>query len=229
MFTVQESIIAEYQRMLAGQIIRIPNSYFTEYSPGQKEQHALIVIRYALKTLLGLNGQQALQLFDAEMAQKLKIDGLIKYIQFPHGLPQSALFYVVFAAYPGEFLDREDKTVLHIYKSTLSKKRRVPSTFFDGEEGKRVAAICLNYQLGFIGMKTEELYALFADETAARKLLREYKLIRVLSKNFSTPLDYLHYTLPKKSDFWYNYYLFKKEYTQTKRKILKEQRECGKS
>lgn len=221
MFTVEESLIADYEKILTGELPKITISYFDNLSQAQKETYAVIIIRYALKNLLKLTPEQALYMVDEELLTNLKLNQFLRYINFPYNLPNDSWFYIVFLCYPNHFMDKREKLVLYVYKRALTKEQRLPSNFFEGEEGKELTAIAFNYQLNFLGMNIDELYHAFADKNRGKKILASLKLAAAVGSCFRTPLELLHYSLPDKlkRNLWYNYYKFKEEYKQRTKEL----------
>lgn len=208
---IKDSIITDYERVLAGQIKRLPNTYFRGEAYN-KEVNALTVIRYAFNNILELSADQALLIISDDLLKQLKINTLIKYIAFPYNLHKDALFYVVFKAYPGEIPKIKEQTALYIYQKVLAGDYKMPATFFDGEEGKQNAITLLRYQLGFLGLKGYELYEFFSNKKKLEPFLRDTKLKKVIGKAYRNGLDWLHDSLPEGNELWYRYFKFLGEF-----------------
>lgn len=226
MFTVEESLITEYEKVLTGEIKAITSSFFDNCTPMQKEKYAVIIIRYALRNLMQLTPEQALLTVNKELLYKLKLAPFLRYIRYPYNLPDDSWFYVVFLCYPNTYLDKKEKLILYIYQKTLTKESRLPTDFFIGEQGKETTAIAFRYQLDFIDNTIDELYEIFSVDKDAKRFLTPLKLANAIGTCFKNALDMLHYSLPPymRSNLWYNYYNFKSAYTEKRRELKKERR-----
>lgn len=223
MFTVEEALITEYERILTGEIEQITCSFFDNCTPMQKEKYAVIIIRHALKNLLQLTPEQALKIVDGKLLHRLKLTPFLNYIRFPYNLPNDAWYYIVFLCYPQKYMDRKEKLIIYIYKKTLNKEERLPIDFFTGEHGKETTAIAFRYMIDKMDKTVEELYHIFSDDAEGKKFLTPFKLSNAIGSCFSSALDLLHYSLPSymRSNVWYNYYNFKKEYIAKKKERRK--------
>ena len=89
---------------------------------------------------------------------------------------------------------------------------KFPKEYLNENDGAVRAGICLQYAIKeFYQFKQiPELYAMFANKSQAQKKLEEHKLGTVCSDFFSSPLEYLHQSLPEsqKDDLLYSYLQF---------------------
>ena len=67
MFTVKESIITDYEKVLTGELDSVPSTFFDNCTALQKEKYAIFVIEYAVTKLLQLSPEQALYAINAEI------------------------------------------------------------------------------------------------------------------------------------------------------------------
>ena len=214
--SVHDSLIIEYERVLAGINKRL-NNHYLQGNKYFKENNAKTCIRYAFKNILGLTGAEALLAVNDKLLRDLHLLSFVRLIDFPYGLDKKSYFVLIFKAFPEEFNNKKEQFVLYIYKNIIKGDMHIPVHFFDGEDGRENAAICLNYCLSFTAMDIKEQYEFFATKEGV-KFLRENKLIKPLSGLYRTPLDFFHYSLPydKRDPLLYDYCKFLSNFNMKK-------------
>ncbi len=211
---ITRELIYEYERMLLGNKKEL-STYFTS-SDYCKEEMAVDLIRYAVKTYLGWTPERAASCLTLEHLKLLKLDGLVNFFNPPPEvvLPED-FFYIVSRLYPDKVVLNLRELTVNIYKKVLSGKLpRFPKGFFDAGKGVLRAVFCLQYAINqnLLFTSVEEGYQYFSSP-AANKFLRSQKLNAPMASIFNTPIDYYHETLSSENQSTYllEYYKFKKE------------------
>ncbi|MBP1534889.1 MAG: hypothetical protein IK990_07035 [Ruminiclostridium sp.] len=215
--------IADYEEVLLGK----KGKYSFWYCTGNAEYDeklALDVMRYAFEKLLKWTPEMINECKDIAVLEKMKLYYIYKQkIIHPYRKTQFSIFNLIAAKmYPDKItLDGKSNTI-SIYKKVLSGEYvKFPKNFFSTTEGILKFGYCLRYALteiiGFTSAK--ELYDMFS-EPSIKTVLEKIKLLNVYSLFFETPVDMLHYCIPKalRDD---DYYII------CKQKYLKKRLSCG--
>lgn len=211
---ITRELIYEYERMLLGTKKEL-SAYFTinDYC---KEDMAVDLIRYAVKTYLGWDSEKAANCLTLEYLKLLKLDTMINFFSPP---PEIVLpddfFYVISKLYPNKIELNLRELTINVYKKILSGKMpRFPKGFFDAGKGVLRAIYCLQYAINqnLLFTSVEEGYEFFASINA-NKFLKKQKLSAPMASIFNTPIEYYHETLDNESqnEYLLEYYKFKKE------------------
>lgn len=211
---ITRELIYEYERMLLGAKKEL-SAYFTinDYC---KEDMAIDLIRYAVKTYLGWDSEKAANCLTLEHLKLLKLDMMINFFNPP---PEIVLpddfFYVISKLYPNKVELNLRELTVNVYKKILSGKMpRFPKGFFDAGKGVLRAIYCLQYAINqnLLFTSVEEGYKYFASMNA-NKFLKSQKLSAPMASIFNTPIEYYHETLDSdsQSEYLLEYYKFKKE------------------
>ena len=215
--------IADYEEVLLGK----KGKYSFWYCTGNAEYDeklALDVMRYAFEKLLKWTPEMINECKDIAVLEKMKLYYIYKQkIIHPYRKTQFSIFNLIASKmYPDKItLDGKSNTI-SIYKKVLSGEYvKFPKNFFSTTEGILKFGYCLRYALteiiGFTSAK--ELYDMFS-EPSIKTVLEKIKLLNVYSLFFETPVDMLHYCIPKalRDD---DYYII------CKQKYLKKRLSCG--
>ena len=202
----------EYDEVMIGKRDGFSTKYFGKDN-SRNSENAVKVLEYAFKRYLRWTPEALEEKIDKELLVKLKVYPLLKYITFPVEYDKEKdFFYLVTLVYNHHNLSFRDKTI-HTYELILDgTASKYPKDYFTGNDGLVKAGICLQYLIShnIIFESINDLYSIFACETGY-DYLRRYKLLTACKDAFKTPVDFLHFALPKdeKNDFLYYYYRFK--------------------
>lgn len=224
-----KTLTIEYENILlySYENRNISNAYFSG-DKKSKEKKVIALCRYLIEEILHWTPQEAKDYLNWSIIKKFQLDTLIlKFLKFPPGIiPETDIFYLVHLCYPNEIPFNKKNYVLKIYTTTLNGDGRFPKEFFDGFDGICRACICLRYALSryYVYMSKEELYELFGVSKNANAFLKKYKLQSACKNLFDMPVDFLHYSLPEeqKDEFLHQYYRFKRDFAEIKKRKKKE-------
>ena len=182
-------IINEYEEILIGNRKKISSNYFLFDKKGN-ERVALSVIRYAIENLLGWDVHNAIKLFNSNYISFMKLDQMVKYIVFPSDVTKDDTEYILYLLYP-KYVDYDIKRyTLRIYEKVMN-----------------------NQNLLF--KSADDLYNFFASKDCI-KYLKQNKLYQLYVSFYSTPLEYMHDSMPSsvKNEFLFHNYMFLNKYQQ---------------
>ncbi len=209
---IKKELILEYEDVLLGKANCISPFHF-ENGPYFNETAALDIIKYAVETYLKWDPYTMRDCLTLEIMNMLKLKPLLRYISFPPELnPKKDLFYIAWKLYPKQITYSTKQLILDVYKDVLSGKlKRFPKEFFTGAKGFLRASICLQYFIENFAPKEDvpHLYKYFAGPKISNDL-KQYKLNIVCKDNFDSPIEYLHFSLPKeqKDESLYHFFSF---------------------
>lgn len=209
--TVRSELLFEYEQVLCGK--KNFSTYYFPKNTKASEKVALTVIRHAIENVLGWKPHEALSHFTYEVALKLRLEDVIKYIDFPSELDEKTdMFYVVHLLYPKIITYNKRDAIIRTYKKVLNKElHKFPKEFFDGAHGMERASVCLLYMIQqyMPFEKITDIYELFSTSKVLHEL-KKYRLSTVCKEKFEHPVDYLHESLPEsqKDELWYQFYRF---------------------
>lgn len=179
-------------------------------SEAAKEQDALCIVRYIVTKILGWSPQDALDHMTPELAKKVSLDMLMRYVSFPPHIPKDDMRWVIHKAFPAETRYNETEQLYEVYRRVLSgQQQRFPKNLFDGEDGLyRLGLVLKTYiSQNIPANSVRELYERFHEPAAGWKILTQAKLFHVTRQPYDTPLDALHDALGTEGiPFYYNYY-----------------------
>lgn len=214
----KETAIKKYEDLLLG----TNTHFYMSGSDAEKEQAALIILRYIITDLLGWTPQEAMEGIPKHVAEKMHIPKLMVYIQYPKDIDDKTDYdYAVYKAFPNEVKYDAKKKIIKLYKRVMSgDKNKFPKNYFSEGKGGRLRAkyILINAidtNLPIQQKEVTELYKLFNDADMIKKCLKEWKLTSVCKTLYDgNPLNYLHEALGEsdENEFLYNYYTFKNVY-----------------
>ena len=209
-------IINEYEEILIGNRKKISSNYFLFDKKGN-ERVALSVIRYAIENLLGWDVQNAIKLFNSNYISFMKLDQMVKYIVFPSDVTKDDTEYILYLLYP-KYVDYDIKRyTLRIYEKVMNNEGRYPKDYMYGYLGMLRAKICLQYAINqnLLFKSADDLYNFFASKECI-KYLKQNKLYQLYVSFYSTPLEYMHDSMPSsvKNEFLFHNYMFLNKYQQ---------------
>ncbi len=207
-----------------------PRTCFSSDNTAQENRsNAISILQYAFKDLLGWDAEICKKAISQEVLDMMKLTNIQQYLDVPveYNGAVDPVFYASLI-YPERVTFDREQLALDIYEDVLNekivndRKRSYPKKFFQGQDGKERACLCLIHALQKQSFHNfEEIYSLLADPS--KKFLDASKLLLAESE-FETPLDYLHDSLSDddKDDFLYSYYKYKYIYAVYKSKESKE-------
>lgn len=210
------SIINDYEEVLIGNRKKIPTGYFLFDKKGN-ERVALSVIRYAIENLLGWDIKNAIRLFNKNYITLMKLEQMVGYIAFPSDVTKEDTEYILYLLYP-KYIDYDVKRyTLRIYEKVLNNQGRYPKDYMYGYLGMLRAKICLQYSINknCLFKSIDDLYSFFASKDCI-KYLKTNKLYQLYTSFYSSPLEYLHDSMPSsiKNEFLYHNYTFMKKFQE---------------
>jgi hypothetical protein len=170
------------------------------------------VLKYVFDYYLGMAPHEVRDFLTPDLLKSMKIAPFTKRIPCPEELDEHRdVLYIAYHLYPETKNIGVADLVRKVYFEVVNGKRdKFPRLFFDAAGGWARAKICLMAMIGeylvFTGV--DEMYAFFADEKRARDFLAKKRLSMPLKDMFTTPLEYLHESLPahQRSDYFYAMY-----------------------
>ena len=209
-------IINDYEEVLIGNRKKIPTGYFLFDKKGN-ERVALSVIRYAIENLLGWDIKNAIRLFNKNYITLMKLEQMVSYIAFPSDVTKEDTEYILYLLYP-KYIDYDVKRyTLRIYEKVLNNQGRYPKDYMYGYLGMLRAKICLQYSINknCLFKSIDDLYSFFASKDCI-KYLKANKLYQLYTSFYSSPLEYLHDSMPSsiKNEFLYHNYTFIKKFQE---------------
>lgn len=210
-------LLNEYEEVLVGSRQRISQHYFS-YDKKGNERTALSVIRYAIENLLGWDKTNAINLLNPNYLHFMKLDQMLNYILFPSDVTKDDTEYLLYLLYPRSVDYNVKKYTLRVYENVLAGKTRYPKDYMYGWLGILRAKICLQYSINKNCMfrSADELYSFFASKDCI-KYLKKNKLYQLYNSFYSSPLEYMHESMPSsvKNEFLYHNYKFNQLYGKT--------------
>lgn len=237
--SMERGLLYEYLKVLTGE-----SAGFSSYILGKKSptsaRNARVICRLAFEIFLRWTPDDVANRLTYDIIKELKLENVITYLGLPDDYFNSGDYTQLAAEiYPGQLSISERTLVINTYKMVLRGKEnggmyRFPKKYFDGNIGLKRAYICFQYLLSNYTFfhSTKEKYEFFATP-AGTHLINEKGLKLVLRDIFTSPVRYLHESLPEeeKDEYWYHYYNFlyyynkeRKSYEQYK-KIIHAQEE----
>ena len=211
-----DDIIFEYDNLLVGRTDEISLDYFNGIEPGgSNERTALCCIRYAIEKIIGWDEEDAVQRLDSYMLHSLKLDGLLRFIDFPPDLEFGDARYILSKLYPKRVKLNFQKLVINTLNDILDEKRsQFPRDYFVGSEGFKRYCYCIKYLLEvYMPFKDiKSLYQYFYSPNKT-KFLDKFKL-KVPSYQYKLDIIQAIMTITSDnpdSELYYNYFEFKKQ------------------
>lgn len=209
----KQILLYEYEQILLGKKSGFSPYYF-KFGDDTSNYYAKYIIKYAVETYLGWTPADTRDHLDQEVIGMLKLEPLIKYLEFPPELDKTKDFYYIASLiYPSDVPVDRIGLVLKTYKRILTGElNKFPKDYLTDMQGIRKARICFRYMLSqyFTFASIRDMYQFFS-EPSGSKALRRYKLNGICSEFYECPIDFLHDSLSaaQQDEFWYRYYRFR--------------------
>ena len=207
-----QDLYMEYDDIVIGKRGNYSDRFFGKDKKANMK-NALAVIKYALVHYLGWNADAVSENLTYEVMDQMHLLPLMRYIEYPTEYDKTKdFFFLASLLFKDKALGFKDKTI-HTYECILNGSlAKYPKDYFVGSDGIVRASICLQYLITQEIMWTDinDLYYIFASDTGY-DLLKQYRLWNACREVFDTPVDYIHFTLPKeqRDPLFYRYYRFK--------------------
>lgn len=225
----KQILLYEYEQLLLGNKLAFSPYYF-KCGDDTAKNNALYILKFAVEKYLRWSPYDVKNHFSKEIAEQLKLDGILKYIDFPPELNKSTDYsYYATLLYPSIIRFDTKEIILRVYRDVLSGALcKFPKEFLSGTQGMYKAGICLqyalNHHLAHTFQSIRELYEYFAGPEGG-KFLKKVRLFAICNEIYDYPLDYIHDALPpdQRDDFWYHYYRFRiynQSYLQKLRRFI---------
>ena len=159
----------------------------------------------------------AIKLFNSNYISFMMLDQMVKYIVFPSDVTKDDTEYILYLLYP-KYVDYDIKRyTLRIYEKVMNNEGRYPKDYMYGYLGMLRAKICLQYAINqnLLFKSADDLYNFFASKDCI-KYLKQNKLYQLYVSFYSTPLEYMHDSMPSsvKNEFLFHNYMFLNKYQQ---------------
>ncbi len=208
-----DSIYVDYDNSLIGRSPSIESyNFYPAEASKNNQQRALICIRYAIEKILCWDEDKAIKKFDEYMIKKMKLEKIIKYIEFPIEVPYGDPQYILSLLYPHRIKLDQQQLIENVYQNVLAGKgKQFPREYFVGGIGFKRFCFCLKYLIENIKTFStiEEIYSFFCSSDG-KKFLYEYRLKVPADQFFININDVIHYITRESpnSDLYYNYFTF---------------------
>lgn len=230
-----KGIQREYEEIILGKRKNFSNWYFMdEISNGQQECHqlSLEVFRYCFEDLLHWTPETVYQSVSKDLLIQMHLYPLWKrQLVFPKNVKKNRdYYYIAYMLYPEIFQDDFRSETVEVYQAVLSGELfKIPKNFFDGLEGRKRAIICLQYLISqqIPYRTTEDLYQKFS-ETEIKAFLNARALLIPCTRFFESPIDFLHFSLPKQMRCNKDYAYTKRQYYRNRAKTDPEEKNIKK-
>ncbi len=219
------TLIHEYTQILCGAKSKFSDPYFSKRNKARGEQYAYELFRIAIEIFLHWTPEQASKRLNQEVIKKMRLDIALSYINLPdEALASNDYSWILHKLYPEIPYNIEEQTIA-VYDAVLSGKRnKWPKNYFEGIEGYDRACICLRKMIEthMHWDNVEDLHKQFAGNEGM-KMLKQYRLNKIMSTIFGDPLSYLYAALPpeQRDPFIYHYYSVQYFYEQEKHQEAK--------
>lgn len=214
-----------YEQYLIGNLEELPKHYFVKEHKEKNNAIIFALIRYVITNILHWTPSEARYLFTREIETTFLLRPYID--QFLSGVPQNLTseertLWIISQVFPSVKYSIERHTISTYDAMLDGSTKRWPTNFFSSDKtGIKRAEICLQYCVDryLTVIPIPELYKTFSQQTKAMDLLKVYKLDKVCTKLFPSPLEFLHQSLEQKDMFCYSYFSFASNYNQTQKRV----------
>lgn len=198
-------IIFEYEDVLMGKRRNFDVSFSGTLEDRRKS--AGVIWRYAIEKLLGWTPEQALLYLNQDIIKQLKLNLTYCKIEYEYSTKKFFdLRFILQYAFPGKIkYDLEENARSEYERVTKmgiwehdTEPYKFHKNYFTGTDGVKRAAVVLNYAISIdlADLDTYELYKFFANKRKATLWLTQKEIETNIKSLYSSPLEYLHYSLP---------------------------------
>ena len=202
LYPLERHVLYEYDSFLIGNAEKGNDYYFRTKNTKEKEQYALILIKHLIEDYLRWTPSMARDNLSWDVLKEWHLDRMAEAISYPKDLDRSLdTFYIVHKIWPEAVPMNAQDIYIQIYRRLVlpmdNSISKYPKGFFSGKAGMNKACACLKYALeNFKSFKTiQEMYEFFGNKKEANAFFRKYKLSLPAITFFTSPVEYLDYTL----------------------------------
>lgn len=223
--SAEKEAIFAYEEMMTKNASRMVAHIYHSDQPQSNGKIALAVIRYVMEEILHWTPELVHDSLTPEIIfGRLHLSQEWKQLVAARLIPDEIeacqdIGYLAALLYPqrfGPMYSLETRVTL-MYRSVTEngKTRRFPKCYFNAENSRQKAEICLRYMLEryYSFDSVADMYRCFSQPGKIRPILKKYCLNAVCELLYSDALEFLHESLPdgQKSEFLYHYYKNKDE------------------
>lgn len=218
----EQDIIYDYEQVLLGKQRTFKIAFQKDASFSTNQRAVTVVWKYAIEVLLKWTPEMALDLFNYDLVEKLKLDKAAEYIGITFSRKKTfSVAKILQYVYPQIVYDPGQEAIEYFQRINKlegfevidsNKVLRFPKSYFDGEDGLAKASAVVNYAISVYmnDKNVYELYAFFSKAGAAERWMRSKGLSMILQQYAKRPITCLHNALPeekKNNIFFLNEYL----------------------
>lgn len=219
--TLNTLMCAEYEEILTGKRRGFSNALLKKFN---NYKYYVPFLQYVFEEMLRWTPADVNAHATMNVIRALKIDQIICLMDIPKEIDlEEDAFFLSSIIYPELYPYDYTTAILTEYKRKLKEdgEGKIKKGFFDDEKGRYAAQICLHYAIDtYLPLvSSEKRYQFFADITNANQFFKIFKLRNAFLIHYETPIEYLHDSLKprERSDLFYWYYLFRKQFDEDKR------------
>lgn len=202
-------ILFEYEDVLMGKRRNFDVSFSGTLE--ERRKAAGVIWRYAIEKLLRWNPEQALIYLNQDLIKKLKLN--LTYPKIDYKYSTSKFFdlrFILQYAFPERIKYDLEEDARSEYERVAKlgawendkESYKFHKNYFSGTDGIKRAAVVLMYAISLdMGNLSDldiyELYHFFANKRKATLWLTKMEIESNVKSLYATPLEYLHYSLPK--------------------------------
>lgn len=128
-----DTIQVDYDNVLIGRLQTVDPSNFFGVNPGGTNQNrAINCIRYALEKILGWSDDKSISSFDEYIIHQMKLDEIVKFIDFPMEISEGDPQYILSLLYPTKVCINQQKLVENTLQAVLDARKNIVDT--NGDE-----------------------------------------------------------------------------------------------
>lgn len=215
------TLFVEYDDLLINRIDEFDFSNFYGNEASEiNERIALSVVKYAIEDILKWDKTTALKKFDEYIIKAMKLDRIVKYIDYPPEIPVGNAKYILSLIYPSDVKINQQLLCAETFANVInSNGKQFPRDYFAGGVGFQRFCYCIKYLIEnykpFAGIP--EMYEFFLSP-AGKKFLSLYRLqtpIYQFKLDMCLALKYITKNHPD-CELYYTYYKFMEEYNNLK-------------
>lgn len=218
-----EELLFEYDNFLIGRFSEIsPECFEGVEKGGYNEKLAINCIRYAIEKVLNWDEDTAIQKFDEYIMHIMKLESMIRFIEFPPDVEEGNPRYILSKLYPKKIkMNQHDLTINTMSEVLEGKRSQFPRDYFVGKEGFRRYCYCIKYLLEVYEPfpNVESLYNYFSSPNG-NVFLSKYKL-KIPTYQYNLDILQAIRTITRSdpdSELYYHLCIFNKQYSKLSKK-----------
>ena len=208
-----QAMLEDYERCLRNGK-KLSKTYFSGCSDTVKQNRAILLFKYFFEKIVCWNPHQIINFVSEDVVEnKAMLARAYSALTFPPDFSKKDYFYLANLCYPDETssMFKDEGVIILQYNKVLQTGCPFPKRYFDTPDGTDKARIMMQQALLHSTKRfddEEDLYGYFAKKKNGDEFLSKAKLKHVCANNFSSPLEFMHYSLApqQRNDFLFNYY-----------------------